>query len=152
MSVLQRLLFLQPCELLQLPILCGKSTPGGEGELLANELVACGDLSSRAARPTTVAAECTPDETLRDSIANGKIDLGADCITETSVVNKVGTLTLAQAAQESNGAACRVVCCSDRFKLWDDMFLPGLVEIFECIPKELLDAILVPPPAPAALN
>jgi hypothetical protein len=84
-----------------------------------------------------------------------KIDLlvlvEADCIYQVAIANKVGTKRLAQAAAftfpaNSSSSRCHVVCCVDRFKLWDDMFPPPLKDIFESIPMTLFDHVLVPPP------
>jgi 8-oxo-dGTP pyrophosphatase MutT (NUDIX family) len=160
--------------LIQRPILCGQSTPGNEGELLARDLV-----SLFGASTTTIpAAICLDDDTLHDLVAmtnsggtttdhdhdhDDGVDLllvGADCICQDTIVNKVGTKRLAQAAAtaaeatyttgitsgSSSSSRCHVVCCADRFKLWDDGFPPPLEDIFESVPITLFDLVLVPPP------
>jgi hypothetical protein len=157
--------------LIQRPILCGQSTPGNEGELLVRDLVSLLGSSTTTTGTTIPAATCVDDDTLFDLVAmrnNGggattdhdhddNIDLllvGADCIYEDTIVNKVGTKRLAQAAatvaagvgRNSSSSRCHVVCCADRFKLWDDVFPPPLEDIFESIPMALFDHVLGPPP------
>jgi 8-oxo-dGTP pyrophosphatase MutT (NUDIX family)/translation initiation factor 2B subunit (eIF-2B alpha/beta/delta family) len=148
------------------PIFCGESTPGNEGELLARDLNNSVSLfgSVRSATGTTIpVATCVDDATLYDMIAmrNSGVDLllvGADCIYQDAIINKVGTKRLAEAAANaavamaiaSTGSSrCHVVCCADRFKLWDDIFPPPLEDIFESVPMVLPDLVLVPPPPPA---
>lgn len=111
-------------------ILCSKSTPGDEGVLMAQDLSIA----------TTV-----DDEELLQLVGNNQIDLiltGSDCVTEQSVVNKIGTARLVQAAATS--PKCKVYCCADRWKQWDDVFPPPLEDIFEAVPIDLFDKILVP--------
>lgn len=113
-------------------IVCSKSTPGDEGVLMAQDL---GDV------------ECVNDEEIVQRIRHNQVDValvGSDCVTETSVVNKIGTAALAEAA--STSPRCKVYCCTDRWKQWDDIFPPPLEDIFEQVPKSLFDKILMPPP------
>ena len=111
---------------------CSKSTPGDEGALMAHDLGG---------------VPCREDDAIELSIQHGMVDVllvGADVVLEDCIVNKIGTNRLAQAAAASK--KCRVVCSSDRFKLWSDIFPPPLESIFECISCNLFDEILVPKP------
>ena len=95
---------------------------------------------------TWVESNVLDDSSLLERVRNNEIDLilvGSDCVTETSVVNKVGTRQL---ATEAASTRSKVYCCTDRWKQWDDIFPPPLEDIFEPIPKELFDAIIMPPP------
>lgn len=120
-------------------IICSKSTPGDEGELMARDL------------PN---ATCVEDDDMIHMIQKEQIDLllcGSDCIMDngmmmTMIVNKIGTKRLASIASGSN--RCQVVCCTDRTKLWDDVFLPPMEDLFEAVPAALFDQILMPPPPP----
>jgi 8-oxo-dGTP pyrophosphatase MutT (NUDIX family) len=126
--------------LIQRPILCGQSIPGNEGELLARDLSSSSSSSSSSlsllGSITAETATCVDDDTLCNLVASGDhhVDLllvGADCICQNAIVNKVGTKRLAQAAASAaSGSRCQVVCCADRFKLWDDVFPPPLEDIF----------------------
>ena len=122
-------------------ILCGKSTPGDEGELMARH-----DLAEYG-------AVCVDDEDLRQAVRQGAVHLlltGCDCLTEKDVINKVGTLDLATIAHDAATTGekpTKVVCCVDRWKMFDDIFPPPLEDIFECVPRELFDSILLPPPS-----
>jgi len=112
-------------------VVCSKSTPGDEGILMAQDLGG---------------VECVDDEELLKRIRGNEIDLvlaGSDCVTEMSVVNKIGTARLAEAAAAST--RCKVYCCTDRWKQWDDICPPPLEDIFESIPKDLFDKVLMPP-------
>jgi len=116
----------------QISVVCSQSSPGDEGILMAQDLgngVAC----------------VVSDEEMVQKVKKNEIDLilvGCDCIMEHAIVNKVGTAALARAAQESTG--CPVLCCSDRWKLWDDVFPAPLEPIFELIPRALFDEVIVP--------
>jgi len=116
----------------QISVVCSQSSLGDEGILMAQDLgngVAC----------------VVPDEEMIQKVKKNEIDLilvGCDCIMEHAIVNKVGTAALARAAQKSVG--CPVLCCSDRWKLWDDVFPPPLEPIFELIPRSLFDEVIVP--------
>jgi translation initiation factor 2B subunit (eIF-2B alpha/beta/delta family) len=108
-------------------VVCSKSSPGDEGILMA------GDLN----------AQWIEDADLSARISFDSVDLllvGCDCLTEQDVVNKVGTYHFANAKK-----SCKVMCCLDRWKLWNDKYPPPLENIFECVPRELFDAILLPP-------
>ena len=113
-------------------VICAKSIPGGEGELMAQDF--------------GINAVCVEDEKLEKMLKSGTqvnaFVVGADCILpETAVVNKVGTERMAKAAREGGVPS---FCCSDRYKVWDDIFPPPLEEIFEVIPCDAFDQILVP--------
>lgn len=116
----------------KISIECSRSTPGEEGGLVAQDLGG---------------VPCHDDAAIELSIQNGMVDIllvGADVVLKDCIVNKIGTYRLAQAAVASK--RCRVVCSSDRFKIWSDIFPPPMESIFECIPCNLFDEILVPKP------
>mmetsp|Transcript_14937 Transcript_14937/g.32418 ORF Transcript_14937/g.32418 Transcript_14937/m.32418 type:complete len:512 (+) Transcript_14937:568-2103(+) len=115
----------------QVKVICSQSTPGDEGELMASDIPGGKWLS---------------DHSFRQQIEQGKIHLilvGADCILKEGkgVVNKVGSAALAACCKQFN---VPIICCADRWKLWDDDYPPGLEEIFEFVPAELLNHVLVP--------
>lgn len=56
------------------------------------------------------------------------------------IVNKIGTKQLAQVCNLSH---VKIKCFADRWKYWDDIYPPPLEEIFEVIPRELLDDVVV---------
>ncbi|KAL7500927.1 hypothetical protein ACHAWT_009685 [Skeletonema menzelii] len=111
-------------------VVCSQSTPGDEGMLMAN------DISP---------ASCIPDDEFQQQIVGGKIDVvivGADCVlSEGSVVNKIGTAELASVC---NNAAVPILSSADRWKLWPDAYCPPLEVIFELIPSDFFDHVLVP--------
>ncbi|CAB9496946.1 expressed unknown protein [Seminavis robusta] len=120
-------------ETINIQILCGKSIPGGEGELMAQDLS-----QAVAAAPSAVSVECIEDQDMQQRIRDGKVNVvivGADCVMEDQFVNKVGTKALAETCQESGTA---ILCCTDQWKFWSDQFPPPLEDIFECIPRPLL--------------
>jgi hypothetical protein len=168
---------------LKFPIVCGRSTPGGEGEYMARDLNNFPSVCSTSIKnlnrdgPTAV---CVSDQDLREQILDGNIDLlliGADCVLTNqkehndatsdessqqvqyvSIINKVGTRLLLEAATQLklSGGDCqrlsvrtRVLCCTDRFKLWDDEFPPPLeLDLFEVIPTSICTVLeVVLPPA-----
>jgi translation initiation factor 2B subunit (eIF-2B alpha/beta/delta family) len=112
-------------------IVCSKSTPGDEGELMANDIPnAC----------------CLADNTFQQYVKDGMINIvivGADCVlsNQLGIVNKIGTRELSQVCKQSN---IPIKCFADRWKLWDDKYYPPLEGIFEVVPKELFDSIIVP--------
>eukprot|EP00581_Thalassiosira_minuscula_P011196 CAMPEP_0183720454 /NCGR_PEP_ID=MMETSP0737-20130205/13065_1 /TAXON_ID=385413 /ORGANISM="Thalassiosira miniscula, Strain CCMP1093" /LENGTH=437 /DNA_ID=CAMNT_0025950319 /DNA_START=82 /DNA_END=1395 /DNA_ORIENTATION=+ len=113
-----------------LKVLCSRSTPGDEGGLMASDI------------PD---AECLADKLFMEQIKQGKIHLvlvGADCILPggNGVVNKVGTASLARVCKQFN---VPIVCCADKWKLWEDIYPPGLEDIFELVPSELLNRVIV---------
>lgn len=111
-------------------VICSESTPGEEGVLMAQHL--CG-------------VPCLPDSVVREMVLQGTVDLvlvGCDCATEHHVVNKVGTGDLARAGAQSG--ICKVLCCTDRWKIWEDVFLPPLESIFEAVPRSLFDEVIIP--------
>lgn len=113
-------------------IVCSKSTPGDEGEFMAWDLQ----------------VPCVEDTIMLERIRDGQIDLlltGSDCTMADAVVNKIGTTEMARAAAGS--PKCKSFCCTDRLKGWDDIFPPPLEDIFESVPIELFDRVLMPPPA-----
>lgn len=127
-AVLQRLQ--QEATNNNLKVLCSKSTPGDEGILMAQDLGG---------------VECVEDDELLNLVRNDEIDVvlvGCDCVTQQDVVNKIGTKALAEAA--STSSRCKVYCCTDEWKQWDDVFPPPLEDIFEPVPKHLIDEILMP--------
>lgn len=131
LAVLKRLLQDQKDSGECINIVCAKSTPGDEGELMAQDLN----------------VPCIEDTVMLERIRSGNIDLlltGSDCTMADAVVNKIGTTEMARAAADS--PKTKVFCCADRWKHWDDIFPPPLEEIFEIVPVELFDRILMPPP------
>mmetsp|Transcript_10213 Transcript_10213/g.25659 ORF Transcript_10213/g.25659 Transcript_10213/m.25659 type:complete len:479 (+) Transcript_10213:179-1615(+) len=134
-----------------LEVSCSESMPGGEGRLMARDLVE-GDMR--------VEARCFEDGALVRAAAAGAVDVvlvGADSVMPgESVVNKVGTAALLRAAASSGDDAAALalagkkravtICCADRFKVWDDLFPPPLEDIFEVLPWDLLDRVLLPEP------
>ena len=110
-------------------VLCSQSTPGNEGEIMA----------------TDICANWLPDESFKKEIRFGKINLvlvGADCILQdgNGVVNKVGTAELAACCKQSN---VPIICCADKWNLWEDIYPPALEDIFEVVPSETIDHVLV---------
>jgi translation initiation factor 2B subunit (eIF-2B alpha/beta/delta family)/8-oxo-dGTP pyrophosphatase MutT (NUDIX family) len=115
----------------QLSVICSESTPGDEGRLMATDIPgAC----------------CLPDEEFKQQIIDGKIDMvivGADCILleGNGVVNKVGTAELAAVCKRAN---VPIVSFADRWKIWEDCYCPPLEDIFELIPSDSFDHVVVP--------
>ena len=145
LAILQRVLAERP-ETIKLPILCSRSIPGGEGAIMAKDLN--GNDSDTAI--------CVEDDELKDLVTEGKVDallIGADCVLAdgSAVANKVGTAKLASAACQST---CRVVCCTDRLKVWDDAFPPPLeTDLFEMVPVKDHDLkLLLPSPTIATME
>jgi translation initiation factor 2B subunit (eIF-2B alpha/beta/delta family) len=115
----------------EVKVLCSQSTPGDEGELMAADVPG---------------ARCLPDQEFQKWLEDGNIDLvlvGADCILEggKGVVNKVGTASLATCCERNN---VPIICCADRWKVWEDDYPPGLEDIFETFIPANLDHVLVP--------
>jgi translation initiation factor 2B subunit (eIF-2B alpha/beta/delta family)/8-oxo-dGTP pyrophosphatase MutT (NUDIX family) len=116
---------------LEISILCGKSTPGDEGILMASD----------------IQGTCIEDSVLYERISEGlEVDcviVGADCILPDNVViNKIGTKALSDAATLGN---VPIFCFSDRWKIWSDIFPPPLEqEIFELVPYDSFTRVLVP--------
>jgi translation initiation factor 2B subunit (eIF-2B alpha/beta/delta family) len=118
----------------RLRVTCSKSSPGDEGEIMAQDLVRA--LLEEGGDGHTVSV--AEDATLLDRLWWAKdrvhaVLVGADCILPDAVYNKVGTNALAEAA---TAAGVPVICCGDSFKTWDDSFPPPLEEIFEAVPRE----------------
>lgn len=81
------------------------------------------------------------DETLLQSVAQCNLILiGCDCLMSDSIVHKIGTNSLAEAARLHQ---VPVWCCADRFKQWNDLFPPPLEDIFESFPIGLVDKIVM---------
>jgi translation initiation factor 2B subunit (eIF-2B alpha/beta/delta family) len=133
-------------EIVQFPILCSKSVPGGEGQMMARDL--CYVDGTRITTSSNMTnAICVEDDLLMAQIRENKVDvllLGADCVLSnySSVSNKVGTTELASAA---NASSCKVLCCTDRLKVWDDIFPPPMEkDLFEMVPvKDHINHLLV---------
>ena len=118
------------------------------------------DLFLPLSAATTATVECVPDDVLykylstsvssSDDSSDGstiKIDLllvGSDCILPNGdSVNKVGTTKLCKMAKKHG---VPVYCSVDRWKVWDDCFLPPMEEhLFEVVPLVYIDRVLVPP-------
>ena len=69
--------------------------------------------------------------------------MGADCVLSevNGVVNKVGSKAVASVCKQ---AGVPIISSADRWKLWSDIHCPPLEDIFELIPSELFDHVLVP--------
>ncbi|CAJ1920599.1 unnamed protein product [Cylindrotheca closterium] len=121
--------FVEECE-----IVCSQSTPGNEGELMAQQ-----DLKNHDH------LRWVPDEEMEELLANGKFDallVGSDCILPDQMVNKVGTKRLCEIAQKEGTVVC---CCADKWKIWEDVFPPPIEEdLFELVPLKLVSKLLVP--------
>ena len=105
-------------------VIVGASEPGGEGRELAAEL----------------GARCVRDAEARRWVAEaGAVLVGADAIGTRSFVNKVGTLALAQAAEESD---TMFFVIAESFK-WVAVADPPVVEsLFEAVPNGLVGEFL----------
>lgn len=116
--------FTEDCE-----IICSQSTPGNEGELMAQDLK----------------ARWVPDGEMEELLKAGKIDVllvGSDCVLPNQMVNKIGTRKLCETAQKQG---IEVFCCADRWKLWEDIFPPPIEEdLFEFVPLKWVSKLLVP--------
>ncbi|GKY96718.1 hypothetical protein MPSEU_000631300 [Mayamaea pseudoterrestris] len=114
----------------RLSVTCSKSFPGGEGELMAEELRLVYNEKACAA----------DDDELIHSIQHYNLILiGCDCVMPNAIVNKVGSKRLVQAGREHN---VPVYCCADGLKIWKDEFPPPLEAIFEIIPIGLVDNVV----------
>lgn len=150
-AILNQLLDEHP-HVLQTPILCSRSSPGEEGEFMALDLS-----GGKEEQEDSKKAICVDDEDFKKRLNDLDIFLiGADCILadQSAIVNKVGTADLAStifAKSNKNSShslkKCQVLCCTDRFKVWEDAFPPPLEEeLFEVIPvANHIDRILLPP-------
>ena len=105
-------------------VIAGASEPGGEGRRLASEL----------------GARCVSDaDAIRQVSRAGAVLVGADAIGTHSLVNKVGTRALAEAAHEA-GTPFFVV--AESFK-WIPVADPRVVEpVFEAVPNALVGEFL----------
>lgn len=110
-------------------IVCSQSTPGSEGELMAQDLN----------------ARWVTDDEMEELLANGEFDLllvGSDCVLSEQIANKVGTKRLCEIAQKQGALVC---CCADRWKISQDVFPPPIEEdLFELVPLKLVSKLLVP--------
>ncbi|KAL3944171.1 MAG: hypothetical protein SGBAC_001728 [Bacillariaceae sp.] len=88
--------------------------------------------------------ECS-DEEIEELLATGKFDVllvESDCVLPDRMANKVGTKRLCEIAQTQGTL---VLCCADRWKLWEDFFPPPSEEdLFEWVPLKLVSKFLVP--------
>ena len=107
-------------------IVCGRSSPGNEGEWMARDLQNAAAVTAAAAAPIT----CISDLELKTWLAtSGTVDLlliGCDCILPKAkkIVNKVGTRDLCEIARQHK---VPVYCCTDRWKIWKDIFPRSLL-------------------------
>lgn len=114
-------------------VTCSKSTPGDEGVLMAQ------DLSNQSIRAHVVEdGELLDPLWWRDHSVDAVL-VGSDCILANTVNNKVGTKALAEAAHRSR---VPVICCGDAFKAWDDIFPPPVEDMFEPVPRSLLQNVV----------
>jgi translation initiation factor 2B subunit (eIF-2B alpha/beta/delta family) len=114
-------------------VTCSRSTPGGEGAIMAQDLTS-----------ETIRAHVVDDLELLDPSwwHEHRVDavlVGSDCVLADAVYNKVGTKALAEAASQ---AGVPVVCCGDAFKAWEDSFPPPVEDIFEPVPRGLLQHVV----------
>lgn len=130
-SIIGRLLETTKEKYEKVKVVCSQSTPGNEGELMAADMP-----------DATWLSDVAFEQHVRERNIN-LVLVGADCIQSdgTGVVNKLGTAALARVCKQSD---VPILCCADRWKLWDDHYPPGLEEIFEVIPRDLLHEVLVP--------
>lgn len=108
---------------LKIPVLCGRSEPGGEGQATAGRL-----------RELGVGAKVVDD---RDALAAARdhpVLVGADAVGPGGVINKVGTAALARGA----GDGCHVVTLTTKLVAVD---LP-VVEPFERVPLDAFTSIV----------
>jgi translation initiation factor 2B subunit (eIF-2B alpha/beta/delta family) len=105
---------------------CMRSDPGGEGERMA-EAVA------------PVRARVMEDEQAIELVPAAAVVIGADAVTPTSLVNKLKTRALAEAAK-GKGVPCYAVAGDTKFV---DAELPVKAP-FEHVPLELFTAIATP--------
>mmetsp|Transcript_18646 Transcript_18646/g.28372 ORF Transcript_18646/g.28372 Transcript_18646/m.28372 type:complete len:433 (-) Transcript_18646:162-1460(-) len=130
-SILQRIIESSDDVSAKVRVVCSQSTPGDEGILMATDITG---------------ASCLPDEEFQQQVIDGKMDVvivGADCVLSegNGVVNKVGSKALASVCKQ---AGVHIISSADRWKLWSDIHCPPLEDIFELIPSELFDHVLVP--------
>ena len=105
------------------------------------------DLNETGKEKTAI---CVDDVEMEDMIRNNQVDVllvGADCVlaNRSAVANKVGTEKLAAVAYDAK--SCHVLCCTDRLKVWDDIFPPPLEkDLFEMVSvKDHGVELLLPP-------
>eukprot|EP00984_Skeletonema_dohrnii_P009440 scaffold3619_cov124-Skeletonema_dohrnii-CCMP3373.AAC.4 len=130
-SILQRIIESSDDVSAKVRVVCSQSTPGDEGILMATDITGASYLS---------------DEEFQQQVIDGKMDVvivGADCVLSegNGVVNKVGSKVLASVCKQ---AGVPIISSADRWKLWSDIYCPPLEDIFELIPSELFDHVLVP--------
>lgn len=99
-------------------IICTESLPGGEGRWTAADLE----------------GELIPDTLVWRNLAQvDAVAVGADAVTEDTVVNKVGTALIALAARE-RGIPAYVLCGREKVVV-DEGWQPEFGDLFEAIPR-----------------
>jgi translation initiation factor 2B subunit (eIF-2B alpha/beta/delta family) len=110
-------------------VIAMESQPGGEGRKFAQ------DLRSRGLR-----AEVARDSELASAVARSNLALtGADWISPTHVINKIGTAALCQAARERK---VPVYCIASKLKILPFDPPPDESGLFEPAPRDLFTAIV----------
>lgn len=111
-------------------VICTASLPGGEGRALARRLERDG-----------FAVEVVPDAAVARACARADVALvGADAVTESAAVNKVGTRLVALAARDA-GIGCYALASTAKMlpeKVWGRVNAP----LYEATPLSLLDAVV----------
>jgi translation initiation factor 2B subunit (eIF-2B alpha/beta/delta family) len=107
---------------------------------------------ARIGRSMVISKQCagaavstTTDHAHDDNDNSNLLLVGADYIYQDAIVNKVNTKRSAKSS--SSCSRCHVVCCADRFKLWDGAFPLPLEDMFECVPMTLFDRVQMPQPS-----
>jgi translation initiation factor 2B subunit (eIF-2B alpha/beta/delta family) len=110
-------------------VIAMESQPGGEGRKFGH------DLQARGLR-----VEVAPDAELASAVARSTLALtGADWISPTHVVNKIGTAALCHAARERS---VPVYCVTSRLKILPFDPPPDASGLFEPVPRDLFTAIV----------
>lgn len=123
-------------------VICTTSLPGGEGRAFARQLAREG-----------FETEVVPDAAIAQACARATVALvGSDAITESGVVNKVGTRLVALAARDA-GIGCYAIGAGSKLlpaRIWER----APHSLYEPTPLELFDAVLTErgPQRPAALR
>lgn len=121
-------------------VICSASLPGGEGRAFARTLERAG-----------LRCELIPDAAIARSCGNADLAIvGADAVTGSSVVNKVGTAVVALAARAS-GIPCYALASTEKFIPSGYVRADGA---FEATDLALFDAVLTErgPLRPAAVR
>jgi hypothetical protein len=112
-------------------VLCLESLPGGEGRRAAADLKTGG-----------VRVELVPDDGLKGAVRRVELGLcGADVVTERAVVNKVGTLRLAEGLS-ALGRPLYVVADRAKFLPADYYEPPEPGGPFEEVPRSLVERVI----------